>query len=107
MTTLPTSDLTSRRSPARPSAAPAACFTVLAAADPGILARVLEPFAKRGLVPTRLYASLDGAGAGELAIDLQFAGLAMPLAEQIAAGLRNVWGVSAVLTSARRGDRAA
>ncbi|MDJ0951428.1 MAG: hypothetical protein QNJ94_21155 [Alphaproteobacteria bacterium] len=99
--TLLTSD---RRKPAL-SDPTTACFTVHAHADPGVLPRVLEPFAKRGLVPTRLHATADGPG--ELTIDLQVAGMAPELAKQVAAGLRMVWGVSTVLTSARRGCRAA
>jgi len=36
-------------------------FTVTAEAFPGLLSRVLEPFAKRGLIPDTLRAARDGA----------------------------------------------
>lgn len=39
----------------------AARFTLLAEASPGLLCRVLEPFARRDLVPDSLRASRDGA----------------------------------------------
>jgi hypothetical protein len=39
----------------------AARFTVTAEASPGLLSRVLEPFAKRDLMPDTLRASRDGA----------------------------------------------
>ena len=35
---------------------PTACFSVVARAEPGVLPRVIELFAKRGLVPTRCHA---------------------------------------------------
>ncbi len=100
--TLPTA---SRRKPAQSQ--PVACFTVLAHADPGLLPRVLEPFAKRGLVPSRLHATADGPHGDEMTIDLQVTGMSAALAEQVAAFLRGLWGVSTVLTSERRGERAA
>lgn len=39
----------------------AARFTLLAEAFPGLLSRVLEPFAKRDLIPDSLRATRDGA----------------------------------------------
>jgi acetolactate synthase small subunit len=38
----------------------AARFTVLAEASPGLLSRVLEPFAKRDLIPDTARATRDG-----------------------------------------------
>jgi len=38
----------------------AARFTVTAEASPGLLSRILEPFAKRDLVPDTLRAARDG-----------------------------------------------
>jgi hypothetical protein len=41
-------------------ASPTYCFSVQAAADPGMLPRVLELFAKRNLVPSRCHAVVTG-----------------------------------------------
>ena len=59
--------------------------------------RVLELFAKRGLVPSLWHSKI--APTGELTIDLQLDGMEAQLARQIAAGLRQIWGVSTVLTA--------
>jgi hypothetical protein len=47
-----------------------ACFAVSAAAEPGTIPRLLEPFAKRGLVPSSVHARLTG---DRLRVDLQVA----------------------------------
>lgn len=39
----------------------AARFTVVAEASPGLLSRVLEPFAKRDLIPDRVRAQREGS----------------------------------------------
>ena len=74
-----------------------ACFSVTAEAEPGVMPRVLELFAKRGLVPSLWHSKI--APTGELTIDLQMDGMEAPLARQIAQSLRQVWGVSTVLTA--------
>ncbi len=76
-----------------------ACFSVRGAADPGLLPRVVEPWAKRGLTPTRLHSAVCGPGDSELYIDIELPGLAADLATQIACELRQIWGVSQVLMS--------
>ena len=48
-----------------------ACFAVSALADPGMLHRLLEPFAKRGLVPSAVYARQHGE---DLSVDIQIDG---------------------------------
>ncbi len=84
-----------------------ACFSIQAAAEPGVMPRVLELFAKRGLVPRRWISDVTGPGGRELAIDVQVAGLAPETQAYIAGCLRQIWGVGAVLTSERgRGERA-
>lgn len=78
----------------QPAPARLACrFTVLGEAHPGLLSRLIEPFAKRGLMPRRLEAQSDGAVlrvslAAELEAD------AAPL---LAASLRAIVGVTTVL----------
>lgn len=74
-----------------------ACFSLVADADPGVMPRVLELFAKRGLVPSLWHSRI--APTGELTIDLQMQGMEAQKAHQIAGCLRQIWGVSTVLTA--------
>jgi hypothetical protein len=90
----------SRRLPPRRALPRVHCFWVKAESHPGTLARVLQPFAKRNLVPCKWHGALDPDGM--LSIDVQVAGLGESLAEQIARGLRQIPGVVLVLTTERR-----
>ena len=85
-----------------------ACFSIHAEADPGVMPRVLELFAKRGLLPRRWVSDVTGPGGGhggrELAIDVQVAGLDPETQAYIARCLRQIWGVGTVLTSVRGGS---
>jgi hypothetical protein len=81
-----------------PAPEPTACFSIHGRADPGIMPRVMEVFAKRGLVPSAWHSSVSEDGA-DLTIDLQARGMARPLADQIAAFLRGLAYVDVVLTS--------
>lgn len=76
-----------------------ACFAVQAEADPGLLPRVLELFAKRGLVPDRWIAQREGRQGAELSIDIQVAGFTPELTDYVARCLRQIPQVRAVLTS--------
>ncbi len=60
--------------------------------------RVLELFAKRGLVPTRFHGAVGGS---DLSIDIQVSGIAADTAEHIAACLRNIVHVERVLTAVK------
>jgi acetolactate synthase small subunit len=80
----------------QPDPAPLYCFSVLAAAEPGVMPRVLEQFAKRNLVPARWYSRVV-AGAG-LEIDIQVATLSPEEGDTIAQCLRRLVDVEAVLT---------
>ena len=84
---------------AAPSAAPVYCFSILAAAEPGVMPRVLELFAKRGLVPTRWHSDVTGPEGRDLAVDIQVDGLDVQTGDYIARCLRQVFGVDTVLTS--------
>ena len=77
-----------------------ACFSVHAASDPGVMPRVLELFAKRGLVPTSWHSSV-AFGADELVIDIQMQGMVRHESDYVAACLRGIPAVSCVLTSER------
>ena len=81
---------------------PIHCFAVTAAAEPGAMSRVLEVFAKRGLIPSQLHSTLAGRAGDELAIDVQIADLDAALAARLAESLRQVVVVRAVLVSEKR-----
>jgi hypothetical protein len=95
----------------RPSTTPAAeavstyCFAVHAAADPGVMPRVMELFAKRNLVPSRWHSDLTGFGGDlkgdELVIDIQVTGLTPGESDYIARCLRQQVYVQSVLTSVK------
>ena len=61
--------------------------------------RVLELFAKRGLIPNRWHSDLGGRRQDELTIDLQVEGLGRDKAELIAHAIRQFVSVTSVLTS--------
>ena len=89
--------------PAAESASlPTACFAVEARAEPGVMPRVLELFAKRGLVPSRWHSTLQGASGAELHIDIQVEGMERALSDYIARCLRQLPDVEIVLTSEKR-----
>ena len=76
-----------------------ACFSVHAHAEPGVMPRVLELFAKRGLVPRRWHSAAAGTA---LTIDVQIGGLGRDTVDYIAQCMRQIVGVEAVLTTERR-----
>ncbi len=104
MSTSPLSDSSLPRTSA--GREPVFCFSVAAAAEPGVMPRVLELFAKRNLVPLRWHSDrLDpaaGRGHESLAIDIQVTALAPELGDYIARCLRQIHGVETVLTSEKR-----
>ena len=73
-----------------------ASFSVHAAPEPGVMPRVLELFAKRGLVPQRYHGAATGA---QLTIDMQIAGLDRHTVDYIARCMRQIAGVEVVLTA--------
>jgi len=81
---------------------PTACYAVHGAADPGLMPRLTGMFAKRGVVPARWHAAVSADGR-ELTVDIQVPGLAPAAAAQIAAAMRQIWGVHAVLMSEKVG----
>ncbi len=78
-----------------------ACFSIYAESDPGVMPRVLELFAKRGLIPSRWHSDLESEATPEpgLTIDLQVAGLSRQQVEHVSATLRGMVSVNSVLTS--------
>ena len=73
-----------------------ASFSVHASPEPGVAPRVLELFAKRGLVPQRYHGAATGK---QLTIDVQIAGLDRDAVDYIARCMRQIVGVHAVVTS--------
>jgi len=88
------------QSAVQPEAEPTHCFAVHAVAEPGIMPRVLELFAKRGLVPSS-WTSRVGAEQ-ELTIDIQMIGMSTEVADYVAQCLRQIHGVQVVLASRKR-----
>jgi len=86
-----------------PQAEATACFAVHAAAEPGVMPRVLELFAKRGLVPTSWTSRVGGEH--DLTIDIQMTGMDPLLADYLARSLRQVVGVQVVLMSEKSVSR--
>ena len=86
-------------SAAEPDRPPTACFAVEAEPDPGVMPRVLELFAKRGLIPSQWRSTLGGGPGAALHIDIQVEGMERGLADYIASCLRQLPAVEVVLTS--------
>lgn len=100
------SQTASQMAPRSQSSAPAsdpasrACFHIVARHDPGTLPRLLEVFAKRGLVPSLWRSVVGGRGDAELHVDVQVPGLAGSTVSLVAETLRSCVLVELVLTSA-------
>ncbi|MFQ5972931.1 MAG: hypothetical protein ACE5Q3_11410 [Alphaproteobacteria bacterium] len=77
------------------------CLSIVARAEPGLLPRVLELFAKRGLLPSRLHSTIGGRDGLELSIYIEIAGIHEDLAARIAWAIRQIVGVELVLASAK------
>ena len=90
--------MTARPDTYRPNTPATMCFSVQAQAGPGVLPRVLDLFAKKGLTPDRVAANRAGDFADELHIDLQVAGLPDTEADVLAAKMRQLVDVALVLT---------
>jgi acetolactate synthase small subunit len=75
------------------------CFSVQARAEPGVMPRVVELFAKRGLIPQKWHSTASGS---VLAIDVQIDGLDRDLCDYIARCMRQITDVETVLTSEAR-----
>ena len=74
-------------------------FSVYARAEPGVMPRVLELFAKRGLVPTVWHSAIAVGDRAQLTIDIEMGGLGREVARYIASCLRQIADVETVLTA--------
>ena len=88
------------RTVVQPDTEPTHCFSVHALAEPGMMPRVLELFAKRGLVPSS-WTSRVGLEQ-DLTIDIQMAGMSVEVADYVTRCLRQIPGVQVVLASRKR-----
>ncbi|MCB2100495.1 MAG: hypothetical protein KDE22_06480 [Rhodobacterales bacterium] len=92
-----------RAAPADSTSVPAtACFSVHAAADCSVMPRVVQVFAKRGLLPSQLHSSLGGDDGDQLQIDVQVPDVDARTADLLAQSLRQIVMVECVLTSEKR-----
>jgi len=76
-----------------------ACFSVHAAADPSVMPRILQVFAKRGLLPSQCHGTVCGPREEELQVDLQLKDTDRDTAWRLAVDLRALIAVECVLTS--------
>ena len=81
---------------------PVWCFSVFAAPEACVMPRVLEFFAKRGLVPDRFHGDVVDNGTDGLVIDVHVGDLPAETADHIAACLRELVYVERVLTAVKR-----
>ncbi|MET1027347.1 MAG: hypothetical protein ABWY00_09280, partial [Dongiaceae bacterium] len=81
------------------------CFSLRADLEPGLLPRLLEAFAKRGIWPTKFYSQTvarDEPGRiDEAMIDIQVAGLDCATRDHIAMQFRGMVGIQSVLISVK------
>lgn len=80
------------------------CLSLRCAAEIGVLARVVQQFARRGLLPLRWHCTESGE---HLLMDLQIAGLAEREGDILAESLRQIVGIEEVLTARLLRQRAA
>jgi hypothetical protein len=73
-----------------------ACFSVSCESSPGLLPRVIELFAKRGLVPDEIHARVAD---GRMTVEIRASGMAPELAAYIGRCLRQTYLVERVLVS--------
>lgn len=92
------------RTPRRRKVQPTQCFSVQALADPGTLPRVVEVFAKRGLIPGRIHASRTSTPKEGLIIDIHLEDTGPEQARLIAQELRRQFCVEAVLVAEKQDD---
>lgn len=74
-----------------------ALYHVSAVSDPGALARILQPFAKLGLMPQRVHASSEDGDGSEQSVDVRVSGLAQREARIVEKSLRGTIGVRHVV----------
>lgn len=74
-----------------------AMFFVTAQADPGMTPRLVEPFTKMGVVPSRVHISSEDGAGEEFSADLRAADVSRDTARLIDKALRRIVGVRQVI----------
>jgi hypothetical protein len=74
----------------------AVCFQVDADASPGLLPRLLQPFAKRDLVPNRLHAETTD---GSMRVGIWMDTIPREMVHLVAGNLRQAIGVTSVVAA--------
>lgn len=74
-----------------------AVFFVTAAAEPNVAPRLIEPFAKLGIVPSRVSISGEVGDGCEITADLRADGVSRQCAHAIDKALRRIVGVRQVI----------
>ena len=100
--TLQTSPQTNASPTHNPPSNPVHCFSVTGMADPGLMPRIMELWAKRGLMPDRWHGGRTGPDGNDVYIDIETSQLDPALAMQVAETMRCTFGVSQVLVSEKR-----
>lgn len=72
-------------------------FFITAAADPGMLSRLIEPFAKLGIVPTRVHMSAEGRSGDELSADIRVSDVDPRTVHLLEKAVRGTFGVRSVI----------
>ena len=92
------------KAPRKRKAQATQCFSVQALADPGTLPRVVEVFAKRGLIPGHINASRTSTPKEGLVVEVHLDDADAEQARLIAQELRRQFCVEAVLVAEKQGD---
>jgi acetolactate synthase small subunit len=71
----------------------AARFSVLAEASPGLLSRILEPFAKRDLTPDQVRAARDGQDGALMRTEVSLSAMPLCMVGLVAGNLGQIFGV--------------
>lgn len=75
------------------------CYSVRADAEPSVLPRLLELFAKRGLIPAAFHSRCHDQAPGALQVDIEVTGLEWDLADYLQRCMHQIVGVELVLVS--------
>ena len=81
----------------QPTANTKALFYIVGDADPSMLARVIEPVAKLGYVPSRVFASSEGGDGSVMTVDLRVNRVAREAAGRMENALRRIVGVHQII----------
>lgn len=83
----------------RSNTSPLTRFSLKACSEPGVMPRVLELFAKRGLVPRKWHSVMTEPGGGALKIDIEIGGIEPDSVDYVANCMRGIVGVETVLAA--------